>query len=60
MSGISIKRCGCESRYQDAKYGNGQRVHTIGAKSATCTVCATPKALEASEVKKVGKEAKKK
>jgi len=44
---MAIKRCVCEHKYQDKKYGKGLRVHTEaqGGKStkATCTVCASVK-----------------
>lgn len=47
MSGAVIKRCGCKgnpshaSEYQDAKYGNGNRVCNLDQKKseATCTIC---------------------
>lgn len=37
--GSTVRFCGCDSPYQDAKYGEHQRVHTVGAKNVTCTVC---------------------
>ena len=41
--GMVIKRCDCESKYQDERYGKGLRVHNLcGAKNkdkARCTVC---------------------
>lgn len=47
MSGTVIKRCGCKgnpshaSDYQDAKYGQGNRVMSLDQKKseATCSVC---------------------
>lgn len=36
---MSIKKCVCESKYQDGKLGEKNRYHTIGAKVFTCTVC---------------------
>ncbi len=39
-NGAVIRSCSCQSAFQDAKYGNGQRVHNIGPKSGyNCTVC---------------------
>ena len=42
-----IKKCNCQSEYQDKKYGPGMRVHNVGkkggTKSAKCTVCGTIK-----------------
>lgn len=32
------------ANYQDRVYGRGMRVHTQGAKDATCTVCGDKKA----------------
>lgn len=38
-----VKRCGCISGpaalYQNARYGVGMRVHTVGFKVLRCTVC---------------------
>jgi|LakMenEpi03Aug12_release.lakeMendotaPanAssembly.Ray.scaffolds.fasta_scaffold71388_4 hypothetical protein len=47
MSGTVIKRCGCKgnpshaSDFQDAKYGQGNRVMSLDQKKseATCSVC---------------------
>ena len=47
MSGTIIKRCGCKgnpshaSDFQDAKYGQGNRVMSLDQKKseATCSVC---------------------
>ena len=33
---MAIKKCKCESAFQDKKYGPQRRVHTPGNK---CTVC---------------------
>lgn len=41
--GNSIRRCNCTSTYQDSKYGPGMRVHTVGKKQETCTVCGLKK-----------------
>ena len=35
--------CTCHHQYQDEKYGQGQRVHNIGAKDYSCTVCGKSK-----------------
>lgn len=40
-SGTVIGPCNCESKYQNLKYGKGQRVFNVGTKNATCTVCGT-------------------
>lgn len=55
--------CGCKHTYQDAVYGNGKRVHNVGAKSGKlrCTVCKTEKLPARSAVieeKKAKKKAK--
>lgn len=35
-----IKKCGCESEYQDKKYGLKRRVHNIKANGGSrCVVC---------------------
>jgi hypothetical protein len=47
MSGSVIKKCGCKgnpshaSDFQDAKYGQGNRVMSLDQKKseATCSVC---------------------
>ena len=39
-SNTVIKLCSCKHVYQDAKYGNGMRVHNIGKTKKCCTVCA--------------------
>ena len=44
-----VKPCNCSHAFQDAKYGKGMRVHTVGQgakserKKTTCTVCGTVK-----------------
>ena len=48
-----VIRCDCKAdkrgnkqaaQYQDRKYGEGNRVHTVGLKDkATCTVCGSSK-----------------
>lgn len=35
----SIKKCTCQHDFQDRVYGKGKRVHTVGGKGTTCTVC---------------------
>lgn len=46
---MSIKPCDCKNKYQDERYGQGQRVHTEGQKDSkgngkhTCTVCGKEK-----------------
>lgn len=47
MSGCVVKKCGCTgnpphaSKYQDEKYGEGNRLMSLDQKKteATCTVC---------------------
>ena len=36
-----IKKCTCDHKYQDERYGKGERVHNEleGAKEYRCTVC---------------------
>lgn len=43
LSGAVIKICGCSHSYQDAKYGRGNRVHSITQKTykCRCSVCGT-------------------
>ena len=37
---VRIKKCTCESQYQDKKYGKDNRVHNITVKDKNrCTVC---------------------
>ncbi len=42
-----IKKCNCKSKYQDEKYGKGNRVHNPKVKGSNgnqeyrCTVCGT-------------------
>ena len=38
---VTIKKCDCNSKYQDDLYGKGNRVYNLAEKSAkgTCTVC---------------------
>lgn len=42
-SGTVLLPCRCTSTYQDAKYGKNNRVHNVGAKNSTCTVCGVKK-----------------
>lgn len=35
----SVKKCTCKHAFQDRVYGKGKRVHTVGEKNTTCTVC---------------------
>jgi len=40
----TIKKCDCKHKYQDKKYGEGNRVHNTksivkSGKNAKCTVC---------------------
>lgn len=39
MAGTVIKKCTCESQFQDATYGKGNRLCNVGNKGAICTVC---------------------
>ena len=36
-----IKKCTCESKFQDAMYGKGNRVYNLreGSTKGSCTVC---------------------
>lgn len=49
MNGCTILACKCKNKYQDEKYGAGQRVHNYmrgkesGKPQARCTVCCTIK-----------------
>lgn len=38
---MTILKCSCEHKFQDSRYGKGNRLHTIGTKSNSCTVCGT-------------------
>ena len=38
-----MARCECAHQYQDEQYGKGLRVHNIGAKDMSCTVCGNSK-----------------
>lgn len=47
---IAVTKCGCESPFQDERYGKGLRMHNLSIRAgdekklnhlATCTVCAT-------------------
>ena len=42
---MAIKKCNCQSVYQDARYGKDKRVHNELAhnKGLRCTVCLTVK-----------------
>lgn len=44
---LEIRPCHCDSKFQDAKYGKGQRVHNLsqGGKknNSKCTVCGVKK-----------------
>lgn len=40
-----VKKCKCESVFQDKTYGVGQRVHNEGTKDAVCTVCGSKKSI---------------
>lgn len=39
----NILKCTCKNEYQDGKYGPNMRVHTVGTKKVTCTVCGANK-----------------
>jgi hypothetical protein len=39
--GTKLKKCKCQSQFQDEKYGPGIRVCNVGLKESTCTVCET-------------------
>ena len=41
MAGTTIKRCTCESAFQDQLYGKGNRLYNLreDGKRGTCTVC---------------------
>ena len=41
--GTAIKKCACESQYQDEKYGKGNRVCNKTTKGERCTVCGKDK-----------------
>lgn len=50
VTGTKVLPCGCESTYQDKKYGRGNRLHNLGPKvnkgtgeQARCTVCGREK-----------------
>ncbi len=43
MAEMTIKPCNCIHDYQDEKYGKGNRLHTVGTKKETCTVCGKEK-----------------
>lgn len=34
-----IKKCVCESKFQDNEYGKQMRLHNVGEKGNKCTVC---------------------
>jgi hypothetical protein len=34
-----VKTCTCDHKFQDARYGKGQRVFNPGKTEAHCTVC---------------------
>lgn len=38
-----IKKCTCESKYQDKEHGKTLRVHNTFAKGSRCTVCGAVK-----------------
>lgn len=38
-----LRSCLCDSSFQDGLYGAGIRVHVIGKRRVTCTVCGTEK-----------------
>jgi hypothetical protein len=38
-----IAPCSCQHKYQDERYGKGQRVHNVGKTKITCTVCGVKK-----------------
>jgi len=43
---MAIKKCNCESAFQDKKYGKGMRVHNKYIKEGggyRCTVCGSQK-----------------
>lgn len=45
-----ITSCLCKSEYQDAKYGQQNRVHNLDAKDqGICTVCGTRRAVGKKE-----------
>ena len=39
MSYVKIMTCTCKSKYQDKKYGKGNRVFNEGEKVYRCSVC---------------------
>ncbi len=46
----AISACSCVSSYQDARYGRGMRVHTVGnpgriPSQLSCTVCKPSRAV---------------
>lgn len=38
-----IRKCYCDSKFQDKKYGKKQRVHNKTMKGYRCTVCGREK-----------------
>lgn len=50
-----IKSCTCKNEYMDKRYGQGKRVHTVGAKGdERCCVCGGPP----KKVKRVAEHAR--
>jgi len=51
-----IKGCSCSHPFQDNRYGQGQRVHTVGGTTDnptyTCAVCGNEKGKERATPKK--------
>ncbi len=42
-TGSVVKPCPCKNSFQDTRYGVGQRLHNVGTKGITCTVCGNRK-----------------
>jgi len=43
MPNIVILACDCKHAFRDERYGKGNRVHNVGKKNCTCTVCGKSK-----------------
>lgn len=40
MAAVKVTKCSCKSEYQDARYGEGKRLHNITKDpKGRCTVC---------------------
>ena len=55
---ISIRKCSCNSAYQDEQYGRQMRLFNRGDKTLTCTVCGATQPADTLSKKELAEQKK--